>query len=221
MKQIKRIAILGAPGAGKGTLIKELIVKLGIPAISTSDSLREAVKSSANSFFKDQDITTLKECMSSGKLVPNSIVENVMANRLNQSDCKSGYLLDGFPRTVEQAEFMDKNNIELDLAVELSVDRKIIEERTLSRRVCPNCNEIYNLATDRKPKVDGKCDKCGADLIVRKDDTPEIVKNRLDIYDKETYPVVSYYQKKGILVTVNGSQSLEDMVNSILKSVKS
>lgn len=219
---MKKITILGAPGAGKGTLIKELISKLGIPAISTSDSLRAAAKSTdSNSFFQDQDIVTLKECMSSGKLVPNSIVEKIMAGRLNQNDCKNGYLLDGFPRTVAQAEFMDKNNIKLDLAIELSADRKIVEERTVNRRVCPQCNEIYNLITDKKPKIEGKCDKCGSDLVVRKDDTPEIVKNRLDIYDKETYPVVAYYQKKGILVTVSGSQSLKDMVDSVMKLVKS
>ena len=117
---MKKVTILGAPGAGKGTLIKELIPELGIPAISTSDSLRTIANSSTmGSSFKDQDIATLRDCMSSGKLVPNAIVEKVMEVRLKQDDCINGYLLDGFPRTVDQAEFMDKNNIKLDLAVEL------------------------------------------------------------------------------------------------------
>jgi adenylate kinase len=216
------VTILGAPGAGKGTLIKELISKLGVPTISASDSLRSAVRSSGgNSFFPSQDILVLKECMSSGKLVPDETVVKVMASRLSQDDCKNGYILDGFPRTVPQARFMDENNIKLDLAIELRTDRKIIENRMLGRRVCPKCNEIYNLITDKKPKIDGKCDKCGANLIIRNDDTPEIVKNRLDVYDRETYPVVDYYKKKGILISVDGSKSLADMVSAVLESVGS
>jgi len=216
------VTILGAPGAGKGTLIKELISKLGVPSIAASDSLRSAMKSSeANSFFPSSDILTLKECMSSGKLVPDETVVKVMARRLDQDDCKNGYILDGFPRTVPQAKFVDASNIKLDLAIELKADRKVIENRTLNRRVCPGCNEIYNLITDKKPKIDGKCDKCGADLIIRKDDTPEIVKTRLDVYDKDTYPVVDYYRGKGILITVDGSKPLQDMVATVLESVGS
>lgn len=219
---MKKITVLGAPGAGKGTLIKELIANLGVPIISTSDSLRSISKSSDLSLsFKNQDIVVLKECMSSGKLVPNSIVEKVMAVRLSQEDCKSGYLLDGFPRTLAQAEFMAENNIDLDLAIELKTDRDVIVSRTINRRVCPKCNSIYNLITDKRPRIEGKCDNCGTDLVRRDDDTPEIVSTRLDIYAKETYPVVSYYKNKGILRTIDGHQPLQAMVDNVLELVRS
>lgn len=224
MKRIRKITILGAPGAGKGTLIQKL--HLNIPTISASGSLRDAAKSSdKGSFFKDKNnnAINLKELMSSGQLVPNEIVQNVMKERLNKDDCKNGYLLDGFPRTLEQAEFMDENNLELDLAILLDTKSEIIIERMSGRRICPNrtCGAVYNVNTDQKPKVDGKCDKCGADLIQRKDDDPEIVKKRLSVYDKDTRPVVDYYQKKGILKTIDGSKSLPDMVKDVLNLVKS
>lgn len=220
MKRIRKITILGAPGAGKGTLIQKL--GLNVPTISTSASLREAAKSSdKGSFFQDKDkgAINLKELMSSGQLVPNEIVQNVMKERLNQDDCKNGYLLDGFPRTLEQAKFMDENNLGLDLAILLDTKSETIIERMSGRRTCPTCGAVYNVNTDQKPKVDGKCDKCGADLIQRKDDDPEIVKKRLSVYDKDTRPVVDYYQKKGILETIDGSKSLPDMVKDVLSLV--
>lgn len=220
MKRIRKITILGAPGAGKGTLIQKL--GLNIPTISTSASLRAAAESSdKSSFFQDKDkgAINLKELMSSGQLVPNEIVQNVMKERLNKDDCKNGYLLDGFPRTLEQAKFMDKNNLELDLAILLDTKSETIIERMSGRRTCPTCGAVYNVNTDQKPKVDGKCDKCGADLIQRKDDDPEIVKKRLSVYDKDTRPVVDYYQKKGILKTIDGSKSLPDMVKDVLSLV--
>jgi adenylate kinase len=220
MKRIRKITILGAPGAGKGTLIQKL--GLNIPTISTSASLRAAAESSdKSSFFQDKDegAINLKELMSSGQLVPNEIVQNVMKERLNKDDCKNGYLLDGFPRTLEQAKFMDENNLGLDLAILLDTKSETIIERMSGRRTCPTCGAVYNVNTDQKPKVDGKCDKCGADLIQRKDDDPEIVKKRLSVYDKDTRPVVDYYQKKGILKTIDGSKSLPDMVKDVLSLV--
>jgi len=201
-----RLILLGAPGAGKGTVAKMLTALDGSVQISTGDILRGAVKAGTELGKK------AKGFMDAGDLVPDDLILDIMGERLLQADCQAGFLLDGFPRTIPQAEalkgMLAKLDIELDAAVNLEVPREVILDRLTTRRTCSNpaCQEIYN--TKSKPtKVEGICDKCGSPVIQRDDETEEAISKRLDTFNAQTAPLVGFYEKEGVLLNVNATSS--------------
>jgi adenylate kinase len=207
-----RLVLLGAPGAGKGTQAKKLIDKYGIPQISTGDILRKSV-ADGTPLGKEA-----KSFMDSGGLVPDSVVIGLVKERLAQDDCKKGYILDGFPRTTAQAEELDKvltgMNAPLDTALSVDVDMGDLMKRLTGRRTCKACQQMYNLHFS-PPQKDGVCDKCSGELYQRDDDQEATIKNRLDIYEKSTAPLIDYYGKKSILKSVEGTGSIDDIFNKI------
>ena len=207
-----RLVLLGAPGAGKGTQAKKLIDKYDIPQISTGDILRKAV-ADGTPLGKEA-----KSYMDSGGLVPDSVVIGLVKERLAQDDCKKGYILDGFPRTTPQAEALDKVLGEmkspLDTALSVDVDKNDLMKRLTGRRTCKSCQQMYNIYFT-PPKSEGKCDKCGGELFQRDDDKEATIKNRLDVYEKSTAPLIDYYNKKGILKSVEGVGSIDDIFSKI------
>ncbi len=211
-----RLVLLGAPGAGKGTQAKKLIEKYGIPQISTGDILRKAVADGTSLG------TEAKAFMDKGELVPDSVVIGLVKDRLAQDDCKTGYILDGFPRNTSQAEELDKvlaDMAPLDLALSVDVDKDDLMRRLTGRRTCKGCGQMYNIYFSTPMK--GKCDKCGGDLYQRDDDKEETIKNRLDIYDVQTAPLIDYYSEKNILKSIDGSGSIDDIFNGICEIVDS
>ena len=182
------LIILGPPGSGKGTYASRLQLKLGMPAIATGDMLREIARQ------KSKLAKTVRDYMSTGKLVPDGIVKQVLKERLARDDCKKGFILDGFPRTIEQAEALDKIT-NIDAVILLHVPEWILVERLSSRRVCRKCGEVYNILY-LKPKKEGVCDKCGGELYQRMDDTPKVVKDRLKVYEKQTEPLIKHYKRR-------------------------
>ncbi len=208
-----RLILLGAPGAGKGTVAKMLTAVDGSVQISTGDILRGAVQAGSELGKKAKDY------MDRGDLVPDSLILDIMAKRLLEPDCQKGFLLDGFPRTIPQAEalkgMLAKLNIRLDMAVNLAVPRQVILDRLTTRRTCSNsaCQEIYNVKS-KPPKVEGKCDKCGSPVVQRADETEEAISKRLDTYNEKTAPLVSFYQNEHMLLDINATSS-EDVVNTI------
>ena len=207
-----RLVLLGAPGAGKGTQAKKLVDKFGIPQISTGDILRKAV-ADGTPLGKEAKII-----MDKGELVPDSVVIGLVKERLAQDDCKNGYILDGFPRNTAQAEELDKvlseMNAPLDVALSVDVDKNDLMKRLTGRRTCRGCQQMFNIHFS-PPKKDGVCDKCGGELYQRDDDKEETIKNRLDVYEKATAPLIDYYGKKGILKSVEGVGSIDDIFNKI------
>jgi adenylate kinase len=207
-----RIVLLGSPGSGKGTQAGRIEKKFGIPHISTGDIFRDNINRN----------TTIgaeaKKFIERGLLVPDSLTLGIVKNRLLEDDCKEGFLLDGFPRTLVQAEALDKElegmKNELSAVVNLEVSDKAIVERMAGRRICSNCGESYNLCS-LKPAVDGICDKCGGKLYTREDDKPETVMNRLKVYKDQTFPLIDYYNGKGILISVNGEQAADKVYEDI------
>ena len=198
-----KIIFLGAPGAGKGTQAEKVSEHLGIPTISTGAIIRAALKDGTEMGV------AAKAYIEAGKLVPDEVVIGIIKERLANDDCKNGFILDGFPRTIAQAEALDAMGIEIDLVVNIFVDDATIVERMSGRRVCAACGATYH--TKFKPSAAGdKCDKCGAELTIRKDDKPEVVTDRLTVYHKETEPLERYYEAKGILKTVVGQEELAD-----------
>jgi len=201
-----RLILLGAPGAGKGTVAKMLTALDGSVQISTGDILRGAVKDGTELGIK------AKGYMDAGDLVPDDLILGIMAERLQQDDCKAGFLLDGFPRTIPQAEalkgMLSELKIELDAAVNLDVPRDVILDRLTTRRTCSNsaCQEIYNVKS-KPPKVEGVCDKCGSPVIQRDDETEEAISKRLDTYNEKTAPLVDFYRGEGLLLDVNATSS--------------
>ncbi len=199
-----KLILLGAPGAGKGTVAKLLTKIDGSVQISTGDILRGAVK----------DGTELgkqaKAFMDAGDLVPDELIMGIMKERLREDDCQAGFLLDGFPRTIPQAEqlkvLLEEIGVTLDAAVNLDVPRAVILDRLTTRRTCVGCGAIYNVKS-MPPKVEGKCDKCGAEIVQRDDETEEAISNRLDVYNEKTAPLVDFYNKEGILLDVNATSS--------------
>ena len=208
-----RLVLLGAPGAGKGTQAKKLIEKYSIPQISTGDILRKAV-ADGTPLGKEA-----KSYMDSGGLVPDSVVIGLVKERLAQDDCKTGYILDGFPRTTPQAEELDNvlsaMNSPLDVALSVDVDKDDLMKRLTGRRTCKSCQQMYNIHFSA-PKKDGVCDKCGAELYQRDDDKEDTIRNRLDVYEKSTAPLIDYYGGKGILKSVKGEGSIDDIFNQIV-----
>lgn len=212
------IIMLGAPATGKGTVAGILSQELNIPSISSGDIFRKNM-SEGTDFGKK-----IKEYMDKGELVPDELVLEMITSRLNEDDVKTGVILDGFPRTLPQAEALDKmlakENKKIDMVVNLETPRDELLERTINRRNCSNkdCNAIYNLVL-HPPKVDGICDICGSPLYQRDDAKPEVAKNRLEVYDRETAPLVGYYEKTGVLYTTILSQKANRMKDEVAKDV--
>lgn len=197
------IIFLGAPGAGKGTQAENVSAKYSIPAISTGAIIREAIKNGTEMGLAAKSYTD------NGALVPDEVVIGIIKDRLKQNDCGNGFILDGFPRTVPQAEALDTMGVEIDLVISIEVSDEDIVSRMSGRRVCPVCGTSYH--TDYRPSKDGKtCDNCGAELTIRKDDDPQVVKKRLVQYHEQTEPLKAYYAGKGKLKTVIGQIELAD-----------
>jgi adenylate kinase len=207
-----RLVLLGAPGAGKGTQAKMLIDKFGIPQISTGDILRKAV-ADGTPLGKEA-----KSYMDSGGLVPDSVVIGLVKERLGQDDCQKGYILDGFPRTTPQAEALDTElaamSTPLTNALSVDVPMDDLMKRLTGRRTCNSCQQMYNVHFS-PPQKDGVCDKCGGELMQRDDDKEDTIRNRLDVYEKSTAPLIEYYNGKGILKSVNGTGSIDDIFNKV------
>ena len=207
-----KIIMLGAPGAGKGTHAKKITEKFGIPAISTGDIFRENIKNGTELGKK------AKEYMDAGNLVPDELVCDLVVDRLKQDDCKNGYILDGFPRTIPQAEALTaalaKNDDAIDYALEIFIEDQAIIDRMSGRRVCKSCGATYHVV-NIPPKTEGVCDESDGELIVRDDDAPETVKKRLDVYHEQTAPLIDYYKKQGILKVIDGSKGLDTCFEEI------
>ena len=196
-----KLILLGAPGAGKGTQAEILCKKLGIPSISTGNILRAAIKDGTPTGLK------AKSYIDAGKLVPDEVIIGIVDERLSQDDCAGGYILDGVPRTIAQAEALEKAGIQFDAVVSIEISEDEILRRMSGRRVCEACGSSYNVEA-LPPRVEGICDNCGGKLIQRKDDTPETVRERLKVYHTETEPLVGFYAQRGLLksVAVNGTK---------------
>lgn len=211
-----RLVLLGAPGAGKGTQAKILVEKYGIPQISTGDLLRAAV-AAGTALGKEA-----KSYMDKGELVPDSVVLGMVEERLKQDDCKKGYILDGFPRNTKQAEALDKmlSSLNMSLTAALSVDVPFedLMKRLTGRRTCKACGQMYNVYFN-PPKKEGICDKCGGELFQRDDDKEETIKKRLDVYNAQTAPLIDYYGKKGILKSVSGIGSIDDIFKKVCNAL--
>ena len=207
-----KLTLLGAPGAGKGTQAEILSKKLGIPTISTGNILRAAVKAGTSVGLK------AKSFMDAGKLVPDDVILDILEERLAQPDCNGGYILDGVPRTIAQAEALEARGIEFDHVISLEVSDEDIVKRMDGRRVCSQCGTPFHIASN-PPKVADVCDVCGGALTIRKDDNPETVKNRLKVFHAETEPLKDFYAKLGILKLVEGNQPIEDATRDILKAL--
>lgn len=207
-----KLILLGAPGAGKGTQAEILSEKLGIPTISTGNILRAAVKEGTPTGLE------AKSYMDAGKLVPDSVIIGIVAERLAKDDCAKGYILDGVPRTLPQAEALDAAGITFDHVVSIEISDQEIEERMGGRRVCQSCGAPYHI-TAKPPKVEGVCDACGGTLVQRADDRPETVRHRLEVYHAETEPLKGYYEGKGILAPVANQGTIEATTKVILEAL--
>lgn len=209
-----KIIMLGAPGAGKGTQAKMIAEKCGIPHISTGDIFRANIKNGTELGAK------AKEYMDKGLLVPDELVCDLVVDRIQQADCEKGYILDGFPRTIPQAEALENalNAIEqkLDYAIDIDVPDENIINRMSGRRACVGCGATYHVLFN-PTKVEGKCDVCGESLILRDDDKPETVKKRLDVYHTQTQPLIDFYTERKVLVKVDGTQSMDKVFDDIMK----
>nr|WP_325299318.1 adenylate kinase [uncultured Dysosmobacter sp.] len=205
-----KLILLGAPGAGKGTQADILCKELGIPTISTGNILRAAIKNGTPTGMK------AKAFMDAGKLVPDEVIIGIITERVAEADCANGYILDGVPRTIAQAEAMEKAGIVFDAVVSIEISDETIMERMSGRRVCESCGASYHLVAV-PPKSEGVCDKCGGKLVQRKDDAPETVKARLEVYHKETEPLKDFYAKRGLLKSVENQPSVAETSQAILR----
>ena len=208
-----KIVMLGAPGAGKGTQAKMIAEKYSIPHISTGDIFRANIKNGTELGKK------AKSFIDKGQLVPDELTLDLIMDRFKEDDCKNGYVLDGFPRTIPQAEALDKAletaGEKVDFAIDVDVPDENIVKRMGGRRACVNCGATYHIVYS-PTKVEGKCDKCGEELIVRDDDKPETVLSRLEVYHNQTQPLIDYYNNQGILKTVDGTVDMKDVFNAIV-----
>lgn len=211
-----RLIMLGAPGAGKGTQAAKVAEKYQIPHISTGDIFRANIKNGTELGKK------AKSYMDAGGLVPDELVCDLVADRIAQDDCEKGFILDGFPRTIPQAEALDKAveklGTKIDYAVDIEVPDENIIERMSGRRACLGCGATYHIKYNA-PKTENVCDTCGGRLVLRDDDKPETVKKRLDVYHTQTQPLIDYYSARGNLLTVDGTQSLDDVFASIISKL--
>lgn len=211
------LILMGAPGSGKGTYAAVLKEYYHVPHISTGEIFREAIAE------KTPMGLVAKTYIDKGNLVPDEITNEIVKERIKRPDCSNGFLLDGYPRTINQAEVFTKIlaelNINLDAAVNLDIDYDIVIERIINRRNCPKCGKGYNTITC-PPKKEGICDVCGSNLITRKDDNKETVLSRLEVYDNQTKPLVEYYRKLGKLVSINSNDTIENVVNKIITTLE-
>ena len=209
-----KIIMLGAPGAGKGTQAIKIAEKYGVPHISTGDIFRANIKNGTELGKK------AKEYMDKGALVPDELTCDLVVDRIHQDDCTNGFVLDGFPRTIPQAEALDaalsKDNETMDYAIDIEVPDENIVKRMGGRRACVNCGATYHIVS-APPKVEGVCDHCGGKLTIRDDDKPETVQKRLTVYHDQTQPLIDYYKKAGILHSVDGTKPLDDVFADIVK----
>ena len=211
-----RTVLLGPPGAGKGTQAVRLVEKYEIPHISTGDIFRKNIKEGTELGKKAQ------EYMNAGALVPDELVVDLVKDRLQQDDCKNGFLLDGFPRTIFQAEkldeFLSESNQKMDIVINLKVEKEALIKRLTGRRVCKDCGASYHIV-NVPPKKEGVCDICGGELIQRKDDNIETVENRINVYEDQTAPLIGYYKEAGSLVDFDGEASLDEVFDAIVQAI--
>ena len=207
------LIFLGAPGAGKGTQAEKVSEKLSIPTVSTGNIIREALRTGTEMGLK------AKSYIEAGKLVPDEVVIGIIKDRLAQDDCKNGFILDGFPRTIPQAEALDAMGIVIDKVIDIEVADDKIAARMSGRRVCPSCGASYHLEY-KKPEKDGVCNLCSAELVQRKDDAPETVLERLKVYHEETEPLKDYYAKTGKLRIVEGQENVADTTALTFKALE-
>ena len=205
-----KLIFLGAPGAGKGTQAEIIAAELKIPTISTGNIIREALANGTEMGLK------AKSFIEAGKLVPDDVVIGIIKDRLAADDCKGGFILDGFPRTIPQAEALDSMGVIIDKVVDIDVPDENIVNRMSGRRVCKACGSSYHIE-NKKPRVEGVCDACGGELQIRKDDAPETVLDRLNVYHEQTEPLKDYYAKCGKLRSVEGTAPIKEITASILK----
>lgn len=208
-----KLILLGAPGAGKGTQAEFICNHLCIPAISTGNIIRAALKAGTEMGVK------AKEFIDKGQLVPDEVVIGIIKERLAEDDCKNGFILDGFPRTIPQAQALDTMGIEIDKVIDIEVPDEKIVERMSGRRVCPSCGNSYHLIY-KKPAKDGICNSCGAELVIRADDHPDTVKERLEVYHSQTEPLKDFYSKKNKLFIVQGQEEVKDTSALVLKALE-
>lgn len=208
-----KLILLGAPGAGKGTQAEVICNELNIPAVSTGNMIREALSKGTEMGLK------AKSFIDAGKLVPDEVVIGIIKDRLAKEDCANGFILDGFPRTIPQAEALDNMGIVIDRVVDIEVPDEKIASRLSGRRVCKDCGASYHLEY-KAPKTEGKCDSCGGELVQRKDDEPATVLDRLKVYHEQTEPLKDYYSKKGILRIVEGQEEVADTSALTLKALE-
>ena len=207
-----KLILLGAPGAGKGTQAEIISEKYNIPTISTGNIIRAALKNGTEMGLK------AKAYIDSSRLVPDDVVIGIIKERLADDDCQNGFILDGFPRTIPQAEALDQMGIIIDAALSIEVSDREIVKRMSGRRVCEKCGASYHIEF-KKPTKDGVCDACGGALVIRKDDEPDTVLDRLDIYHKQTEPLKSYYDAQGKLITAQGQPKVEDTTKLVLAAL--
>lgn len=212
-----RLILLGPPGAGKGTQAEYIVEKYGIPHISTGDIFRKNIKEGTELGKR------AKSFIDSGALVPDSLVVEIVEDRLNQADCKNGFLLDGFPRTEVQAEELDKvlvkMSVELNAVINIKVNPEVLVSRAVGRRICRSCGATYHISNNPS-KTEGVCDKCEGELYQRSDDVEDTVKNRINVYMNETAPLISYYASKGNLVNIEGEQDIKVVFEDIVKALR-
>ena len=207
------LILLGAPGAGKGTQAEVICDKLQIPAISTGNIIREALAKGTEMGVK------AKSYIDAGQLVPDDVVIGIIKERLAEDDCQNGYILDGFPRTIPQAEALDELGFEIDAALSIEVADEEIVKRMSGRRVCEKCGASYHTEY-KKPREDGKCNFCDGALVIRKDDEPETVKNRLNVYHEQTEPLKEFYKSCGKLICVEGQEEVKDTTRLVLEALE-
>jgi len=212
-----RLVLLGPPGAGKGTQASAIVSKYSIPHISTGDIFRANIKNGTELGKQ------VEAYMKKGLLVPDELVVSIVKDRLTKEDCKEGFLLDGFPRTVNQAEALDKElkdmNLKLDRVINIEVGKEILIERAIGRRICKNCGATYHVKFS-PPKVENTCDKCGGELYQRDDDKAETVEKRIEVYQEQTKPLIDYYKEKDLLLNIDGTKSIEEIFNDIVASLE-
>lgn len=207
-----RLILLGAPGAGKGTQAEIIAKRLSIPTISTGNILREAIKNGTPTGLK------AKGFMDKGMLVPDDVIIGIVSQRLAQADCANGYILDGVPRTIAQAEALLEQGVDIDCVVSIEISDDVIEARMTGRRVCGSCGASYHI-TANPPKTEGICNACGSELVIRKDDNPETVRHRLAVYHEETEALKGFYEKLGKLKLIEGDQPIEDATRDIMAAL--
>ena len=207
-----KLILLGAPGAGKGTQAEIISKALNIPSVSTGNMLREAMKNGTELGRK------VKNFMDNGQLVPDDVIIGIVEERVAREDCKDGYILDGMPRTIPQAAALEERGIHFDAVVSIEISDDVIEKRMSGRRVCGTCGASYHIVAN-PPKVEGVCNVCGKELVTRKDDTPETVRNRLKVFHAETEPLKHFYEKLGSLKLVEGNQPIDEATQEILATL--